>query len=218
MSSLARRRRGRRRYYECMHWVQSMTHPSLTHRKNTYTHTIQNYRCEGIGITTGIDWGWEPSILFAQLHPSPFLKIFVTVVLTVSLSLLKQKIKHPILTPLFFLMIPLVFYGGLKLVGVSVDEARESGWLFSFATPVGGGGGSGGAIVNSNSNSTIVDGGMGGGGAAAADLSGVSASSLGILEECRSFPGVLACLDLRLIAWDVVPSQLFTFLGLVFFR
>ena len=152
----------------------------------------------------------------------------MTGVLTVSLSLLKQKIKHPILTPVFFMMIPLVFYGGLKLVGVSVDEARESGWLFSFATPVGGGGGGGGGMAarsssssssSSSSNLTMVDGGMGGGGGgAAADVGGVSASSLGILEECRSFPGVLACLDLRLIAWDVVPTQLFTFLGLVFFR
>jgi len=165
----------------------------------------------------------------------------VTGVLTVSLSLLKQKIKHPILTPAFFLMIPLVFYGGLHLLGVSVDEARESGWLFSFATPVGGGGGGGGgaaataaaataataataAAGTAGGNSTMVDGGMRGGveggvgGGAAADVGGVSASSLGILEECRSFPGVLACLDLRLIAWDVVPSQLFTFLGLVFFR
>ena len=147
----------------------------------------------------------------------------MTGLLTVGLSLLKQKIKHPIVTPLFFLAIPVVFYAALYVVGVSVDEARESGWLFSFATPGGGGGGGrggGGAPVgNGNSTSAVGDGeGLKGGGREAADVGRMSMSSLGVRDECRSFPGVLACLDVRSIAWDVVPSQLFTFLGLVFFR
>jgi len=147
---------------------------------------------------------------------------------------LKQKIKHPILTPVFFLAIPVVFYAALYPLGVSTDEARDSGWLFSFATPGGGGRGGGGAgggtggvtsVGNNSSNSTRVnrdggglEGGMGGGAEATAGVGRMSMSSLGVIDECRSFPGVLACLDVRLIAWDVVPSQLFTFLGLVFFR
>ncbi len=159
--------------------------------------------CEGIGISTGIDWGWEPRTLWAQIHPGPLLKILVTGGLTVGLSALKSRLTHPVLTPAYFLMIPLVFYAIMHLFGVSVQAAQDSGWLFSFAAPVA----PGAAAVGNNTTSTTDP----------TQPYGETPSSIGILKECRSFPGVLACLDLRLIAWDLVPTQLFTFLGLIFF-
>lgn len=44
-----------------------------------------------------------------------------------------------------------------------------------------------------------------------------SGRGIGVTNECRSFPGVFACLDLRRIAWDVASTQIFTIFGLIFF-
>jgi hypothetical protein len=141
---------------------------------------------EGIGISTGIDWSWEFSVLLQQLAPGPFSKIAVTALLTAGLSLLKTRITHPILTPIYFFVIPLVFFSILHVFHIPLATARASGWLFSFETA---------------SGSDAMP----------------EPSPLGIHDECRSFPGVLACLDPRRIAWDAVATQLFTILGVIFF-
>lgn len=152
---------------------------------------------EGIGISTGIDWSWEPAVLLQQLAPGPFCKIAVTAALTVGLSLLKVRITHPILTPIYFFVIPALFFLVLFAFRIPLATARASGWLFSFDSAVGNN-------SSSSSNDTMP-------------FEPSAVSGIGITEECRSFPGVLACLSPRLIAWDIVPTQLFTILGLIFF-
>lgn len=150
---------------------------------------------EGIGISTGLDWSWEPSVLLQQLEPARFGKAALTAALAVGLSVLKTRIAHPILTPIYFVVISAGFFLVLQAFRIPLATARASGWLFSFEDAAGGADGGGDASMPEPSPST----------------------SIGVAYECRSFPGVLACLDPRLIAWDVIPTQLFTFLAIAAF-
>lgn len=81
---------------------------------------------EGIGISTGIDWSWEPSVLLQQVAPGPLCKIVVTASLTAGLSLLKTRIAHPVLTPVWFFVIPVVFFAVLHALHISLASARAS--------------------------------------------------------------------------------------------
>lgn len=153
---------------------------------------ISSLRCtrtavEGIGISTGVDWSWEPDVLLQQLGPGPLCKIVVTAALTAGLSLLNMACPHPITTPAYFFLIPALFFFCLYLAHIPLASARAAGWLFSFDED--------GSLLEPSKR----------------------AGGIGVGNECRSFPGVLACLDLSAIAWDIIPTQLFTILGLVFF-
>lgn len=194
----------------------------------------------GMGISTGIDWSWEPRVLWQQVHPAPLLKLIVAGLLTIGLSAIKIKISHPIVTPVYFLMIPLIFYGILSVFHIPMQAAQESGWLFSFAAPppctsgeedgpmpmsnvTGNSTDTTSTSTSSNSTTTtllfqtFLHHLFAASPSTPSPTSPYYSSSFGVPEECRSFPGVLACLDPRLIAWDLIPTQLFTILGLIFF-
>jgi hypothetical protein len=87
---------------------------------------------EGIGISTGLDWSWEPSVLLQQLEPARFGKAALTAALAVGLSVLKTRIAHPILTPIYFVVISAGFFLVLQAFRIPLATARASGWLFSF--------------------------------------------------------------------------------------
>jgi MFS superfamily sulfate permease-like transporter len=38
-----------------------------------------------------------------------------------------------------------------------------------------------------------------------------------VSPECQSFPGVLSCLSLRDVDWDLVTANMFTLAAIVFF-
>lgn len=40
--------------------------------------------------------------------------------------------RHPVVTPIFFFLVPVGFFLALYLAGISRQQAAASGWLFSF--------------------------------------------------------------------------------------
>ncbi|KAF9577877.1 hypothetical protein BGW38_006642, partial [Lunasporangiospora selenospora] len=52
--------------------------------------------------------------------------------LAILLRLLQYRIRHPFLVPLFFLAVPLVFYGVVAIGGYDLETLRDQGWIFSM--------------------------------------------------------------------------------------
>lgn len=50
----------------------------------------------------------------------------------VSLNVLQKFIKNPFLLPTFFMVLPVIFYAFVFATGVSLDQLRDMGWLFSL--------------------------------------------------------------------------------------
>lgn len=55
--------------------------------------------------------------------------------LAVSLKLMQTRISHPLFVPLFYAMVPLMFYViAIGVLGLDMKSLRQSGWLFDFGS------------------------------------------------------------------------------------
>jgi SulP family sulfate permease len=57
----------------------------------------------------------------------------VPLVLALILRLITARYSHPLIFPVYFLAIPIFFYGVAFAAGFSVDELREKGWVFEVS-------------------------------------------------------------------------------------
>ncbi|KAJ1843391.1 hypothetical protein LPJ57_009761, partial [Coemansia sp. RSA 486] len=49
----------------------------------------------------------------------------------VALRALSSRVQHPLVVPLFFMAVPVVFYAGAAALGLGLDDLRRSGWVFA---------------------------------------------------------------------------------------
>ncbi|KFG63180.1 inorganic anion transporter, sulfate permease (SulP) family protein [Toxoplasma gondii RUB] len=86
-----------------------------------------------LGVAAGCEWEWNAETLTAVLSASAFPRICLTLVVEVVLILAEVKYSSPTFTPIFLLAFPAMFYVLLFLLGISVDTARQAGWIFGWA-------------------------------------------------------------------------------------
>ncbi|KAI9228400.1 MAG: sulfate transporter family-domain-containing protein [Piptocephalis tieghemiana] len=89
----------------------------------------------GFEVTTRLDlslsWSTLQDLFSLSILPlwlCPFLLALV-------LRALQIRFQHPMLVPLFFLIVPCVFYFIVSLTPWSLDELRDLGWLFPLPKP-----------------------------------------------------------------------------------
>ncbi|KAF9505966.1 hypothetical protein BS47DRAFT_1378186 [Hydnum rufescens UP504] len=54
--------------------------------------------------------------------------------LAVLLRIITHKFHHQLIFPMYFLVIPIIFYGVVLVAGLNLDSLRASGWLFDVGT------------------------------------------------------------------------------------
>ncbi|OUM60580.1 hypothetical protein PIROE2DRAFT_63055 [Piromyces sp. E2] len=95
----------------------------------------------GIGlflVQTGIEiiTGYSFDLTFdyvKNIFTTPTLPIWLlSMALALCLSIAHTKISHPLLTPSFFLILPVVFYIIVFIGGFDLNRLREQGWLFNL--------------------------------------------------------------------------------------
>ncbi|KAF9978483.1 hypothetical protein BGZ73_002148 [Actinomortierella ambigua] len=80
-------------------------------------------------MTHELTYRWETfKFLFLDLHV--FLLWSSAFGLALLLRALQQKIHHPFLVPVFFMMVPGLFYAVVWLAGLDWTELRSDGWVF----------------------------------------------------------------------------------------
>lgn len=86
----------------------------------------------GLEVTTGItgDIGLDWII---TLFTGKYLLLWgSSISLSLLLQSLQRRLSHPLLVPLFYIVVPIIFYITLFASGVKLDSARDAGWLFKL--------------------------------------------------------------------------------------
>jgi SulP family sulfate permease len=88
----------------------------------------------GIEITAKI----EPIITlqyFIDIFEWKALKLWgVSLGVAITLKTIQEFIEHPLLVPVFYMTVPLVFYSIVVGFGLNLEDLRNQGWLFKFDT------------------------------------------------------------------------------------
>ncbi|CAO3593500.1 unnamed protein product [Absidia cylindrospora] len=87
----------------------------------------------GIEVSARLDEDLEYTwpmmkLLFGDLHT--FSLWFSAFAVALLLRLLQHKLKSPMVVPLFFMALPLVFYLIVWIAGLDVHQVRDGGWIF----------------------------------------------------------------------------------------
>ncbi|CBZ51582.1 sulfate transporter family domain-containing protein [Neospora caninum Liverpool] len=90
-----------------------------------------------LGVAAGCEWEWNSETFATVLSASAFPCVCLTLLVEVILILAEVKYASPTFTPIFLLAFPVMFYAALFFFGISVERARESGWIFGWATTPG---------------------------------------------------------------------------------
>jgi len=86
----------------------------------------------GIQIITGYNFEFTFDYV-KNIFTSPTLPIWLlSVALAIILSYMRTKISNPLLTPIFFTALPIIFYIVMFIGGLDMDSLREKGWFFKL--------------------------------------------------------------------------------------
>ncbi|KAI8609277.1 sulfate transporter family-domain-containing protein [Chytriomyces sp. MP71] len=88
----------------------------------------------GVEITSHIDPEMSLEFLAQMFEPARLVLWGSSLSLAVFLKLLQHKIKHPLFVPLFYCIVPIMFYGIASLCGVSLQTLRDHGFLFNMSS------------------------------------------------------------------------------------
>jgi MFS superfamily sulfate permease-like transporter len=86
----------------------------------------------GIEVTCDIQPELSLESLYAIFRPHE-LKLWGTgLACAIFLNIIQKMFKNPFLLPIFFCVIPIIFYCIVLVSGVTMQELREMGWLFTL--------------------------------------------------------------------------------------
>ncbi|PHJ21006.1 inorganic anion sulfate permease family protein [Cystoisospora suis] len=83
-----------------------------------------------IGIAADCEWQWNLETVEQIFSSRSVYKVALTLFVEVILIVAEVKYSSPTFTPCFLLALPVVFYVVFFLFGISVERARETGWVF----------------------------------------------------------------------------------------
>lgn len=83
-----------------------------------------------IGIAADCEWQWNLETIEQIFSSRSVCKVALTLFVEVILIVAEVKYSSPTFTPCFLLALPVVFYVVFFLFGVSVETARQTGWVF----------------------------------------------------------------------------------------
>jgi MFS superfamily sulfate permease-like transporter len=86
----------------------------------------------GIEITSGIKPAFSMDVLTELFAPRQLKLWSSAIAVSLFLKILQYLAHHPLLIPLFYLLVPLIFYAIVIFIRIPMDELREEGWLFNI--------------------------------------------------------------------------------------
>lgn len=84
----------------------------------------------GLEISTGVPFSWQLGTLRAFAQPAVLAMWLLPLGLSCCLRLLARTVRSPLLTPLFFVCVPLAFHATLKAAGMELADPSVSRWFF----------------------------------------------------------------------------------------
>lgn len=87
----------------------------------------------GFEITCGASFK-DLSDISSLFEPSKLFIWSAAIGLTALLKILQLRVKHPLFVPLFYILIPIVFYIIVWIAEADLSVLRNDGWLFRFET------------------------------------------------------------------------------------
>ncbi|KAI9294301.1 hypothetical protein K502DRAFT_292471 [Neoconidiobolus thromboides FSU 785] len=83
-------------------------------------------------LSPTFDWSIWASYFSVELLPLWTSSLVLSLILQIATRI----IKHPLVTPCFFFLIPIVFYMFVFLLNGNLNTLRQIGWLFPLPTPI----------------------------------------------------------------------------------
>ncbi|KAI8064595.1 sulfate transporter family-domain-containing protein [Gongronella butleri] len=87
----------------------------------------------GIEVSGRLDGNLEynlPMLRALFLDGHTFALWFSAFMVAIALRVIQHYVRSSMVVPLFFMVLPLVFYAVVLIAGLSVDDVRDSGWIF----------------------------------------------------------------------------------------
>lgn len=85
-----------------------------------------------IQVVAHIELSLDHRTLRHLFDPAIFKLWATSLLLALILRTVQLKVKHALLVPGFFLLVPVAFYAVAAFLGVSLEQLREGGWLFEM--------------------------------------------------------------------------------------
>ncbi|KAJ3265545.1 hypothetical protein HDU77_004811 [Chytriomyces hyalinus] len=87
----------------------------------------------GVEITSKIDPEMNLDVILELFEPSKLMLWGSSLGLAVILKLFQHKIKHPLFVPIFYCIVPILFYAVVFGFGIPLQTLREMGFLFNMS-------------------------------------------------------------------------------------
>lgn len=89
----------------------------------------------GVEVTTSSQFSFKVEYIKFLFDHRNFPLWSTALGLAFLLKLIQRFVKSPLLTPMFYLILPFVFYFFVFVFGLSIADVRDAGWLFQFGIP-----------------------------------------------------------------------------------